>query len=112
MKTGENISNTKMFLEPNEMLTVNCYCWDDKSCTGNIEISEIIEKDSTDLNICCEIAVESAVKCVVTDANVSANANVNANANANANANVDSNSNSTDKDADASANSNVDSTDD
>ena len=96
MGVGENISNAEMFVKQNEMLTIDCCCWDDEGCIGSIEISEIIEKDNTGLNICCEIAAEDAVKCAVTDADAGSNAG----SDLSANVNVDL----IDADADAGAN--------
>ena len=70
---------------------VDCsVCWDDDDCIDSMEISDIAEKNSTDLNICCENVVGNAV----TDANKNvenavkdfeiSNENVETNANKNA----------------------------
>ena len=83
MKIDENISNAEMYVGSNEMLIVDCCCWSDEGCIDNIEISEIIEKNNTNLNICCEIAVENANSIdadVDSDANVDSNADVDLNA--------------------------------
>ena len=39
----------------------NGNCWNVDDCTDSIEISEIAEKDKTDLNTCCENAAKGAV---------------------------------------------------
>ena len=85
MKIGENISNAEMYVKSNEMLIVDCCCWSDEGCIDSIEIFEITEKNSTDLNICCEIAVEDADSI---DADVGSNADVDSNANVDLNADL------------------------
>ena len=64
----------RMYVGSGEMLTANCCCWGGEGCTDSIEISEITEKDSTGLDICCEIAAENAAKCAEAGADAGADA--------------------------------------